>query len=44
MACTMTSLLVFAAFGALAGFVNLARLKERSRVREVKTSNGPVIA
>jgi hypothetical protein len=48
MACTITSLIVFAMFGVLAlGFTNLSRLKGSSRVREDEPSNssrGRVIA
>jgi hypothetical protein len=48
MACTITSLIMFAAFGVLAvGFTNLPRLKGSSPVREDKpssSSRGPVIA
>jgi hypothetical protein len=48
MACTITSLIMFAAFGVLAiGFTALPRLKGSARVREdksSKTSGGPVIA
>jgi hypothetical protein len=48
MACTITSLIMFAAFGVLAvGFIALPRLKGSARVREEKASKrsgGPVIA
>jgi hypothetical protein len=48
MACTITSLIMFAVFGVLAvGFTNLPKLKGSSRVREDKPSNrsgGPVTA
>jgi hypothetical protein len=48
MACTITSLIMFAVFGVLAvGFSSLPRLKASSRVREDKASNssrGLVIA
>jgi hypothetical protein len=49
MACTITSLIMFAAIGVLAvGFTALTGLKERPRVREEKAPNsshgGPVIA
>jgi hypothetical protein len=48
MACTITSLIMFAVFGVLAvGFTNLPRLKGSSRAREDKPSNrsrGPATA
>ena len=45
MACTITSLIMFAAFGVLAvGFSNLPRLKGSARVREEKSSGDQVIA
>jgi hypothetical protein len=48
MACTITSLIMFAAIGVLAiGFTALSGLKERPQVREDKAPNssrGPVIA
>jgi hypothetical protein len=48
MACTITSLIMFATIGVLAvGFTTLSGLKERPRVREHKAPNssrGPVIA
>jgi hypothetical protein len=48
MACTITSLIMFAVFGVLAiGFTTLPRFKGSARVREdkaSKSSGGPVIA
>jgi hypothetical protein len=40
MACTITSLIMFAVFGVLAvGFTNLPRLKRSSRARDEKAAN-----